>query len=104
MNTPTTFNRHNTAGPFSLCEQGRVTIDAEVGLVIHVRNGCLWVPHEHAQCSVGVAAAQRFVVRSAGGMNAHGERATELELEWPLRADTTPRTPRRGQMAAAMAA
>jgi hypothetical protein len=94
MNTSPTLSRATAVGPFSLCAHGPVAIDAEPGLVIRVRAGCLWLPHDEAQCSVGIGATEHFVVRSAGRLIAHGQRATELELEWPALADVATRTAR----------
>jgi hypothetical protein len=92
MNTPFTLSRTMTAGRFSLCRRGPVTIDAEPGLVIRVLAGCLWLPHDEARCSVGIGAAEHFVVRRAGSLCAHGQRATEVELVWPVRVGVLPRT------------
>lgn len=91
MNAPITLSRATTVGAFSLRERGPVTIDAEPGLVIRVHAGCLWLPHDELQCSVGVGAMEHFVVRRAGRLSAHGQRATEVELEWPALADARPR-------------
>ncbi len=92
MNTPTTLSRTTTVGPFSLRERGPVMIDAEPGLVIRVHAGCLWLPHDEAQCSIGIGAAEHFVIRRDGSLCAHGQCATEVELVWPGRAGVLPRT------------
>lgn len=70
-------------GPFSIVVRGTFTIDAVAGLVIRVHAGCLWVPDDEAQCSVGVGPAEHFVVPRAGRLTVLAAARTQLELGWP---------------------
>jgi len=79
----TAFSRANVEGAFSLPAYGSISLDAEAGLVIRVRAGCLWVPHHEEHCSVGVGAGEQFVVGRAGELTVLGSRGTQVEFEWP---------------------
>jgi len=81
----TTFSRANVEGSFSLSAYGLISLDAEAGLVIRVRAGCLWVPHQEEHCSVGVGAGEQFIVGRAGELTVLGSRGTQVEFEWPSR-------------------
>jgi len=78
-----TLSRANVEGAFSLPAYGSISLDAEAGLVIRVRAGCLWVPHYEEHCSVGVGAGELFVVGRAGELTVLGSRGTQVEFEWP---------------------
>lgn len=79
----TRFTRETVGGPLSMQRFTTVCIDADAGLEIRVRAGCLWVPCRAEQCSVGVGPGERFVVRNADELLAYASERTELELVWP---------------------
>jgi hypothetical protein len=77
------FGREIVSGPFTTSDHGPLPIIAEPGLVIHVRAGCLWVPHHEAHCSVGVGPGETFVVQQSGRITALATEGTEIEFDWP---------------------
>lgn len=86
------LGREIVSGPFSAPGHGPLPINAEPGLVIHVRAGCLWVPHHEAYCSVGVGPGETFVVQQSGRITALATEGTEIELEWPPEISAAART------------
>jgi hypothetical protein len=86
------LGRDTVSGPFSTPGHGPLPIKAEPGLVIHVRAGCLWVPHHEDHCSVGVGPGEAFVVQQSGRITALATEGAEIELEWPPEVSAAART------------
>jgi hypothetical protein len=83
------LTRSNVGGPFAVFERGALRIDAEAGTVIRVHAGCLWVPDDEEECSVGVGAGEQIRIRNAGLITTLAMRATQVELVWPEAAGDT---------------
>lgn len=81
------LTRSDSGGHLSIFERGALRIDAEAGTVIRVHAGCLWVPDDAEQGSVGVGAGEQIRIRRSGLITTLALRATQLELLWPATSD-----------------
>jgi len=77
------ITRTLTGGRFCLIGNGHTSIAAVPGLVIHVREGSLWVTQAHDSEDHIVRAGERFVADRAGRLVISAFERGEVELKWP---------------------
>jgi len=79
------ITRTLTGGRFCLIGNGHMSIAAVPGLVIHVREGVLWVTQAHDSEDHVVRAGERFVADRAGRLVISAFERGEVEVKWPAR-------------------
>lgn len=83
MHDVATLKADTVVGPIALAGSGRVQVEAEPGLVLHVRTGSVAVSRAYDPREYYVRAGRNFVAERSGPIVIEAFTPAELSLDWP---------------------